>query len=165
MKLFRYLLPLTTLSLYTISNFASITTATAQIIPDNSLGVESSTVNPDVINGIQSDRVSGGAIRGSNLFHSFQEFNIDAGRGAYFSNPANITNILTRVTGGNPSNILGRLGVLGNANLFLINPKGVFLGLMQVWIYVVAHFLAVQPIVYYLTTLNSVPAICNQFPS
>jgi filamentous hemagglutinin family protein len=116
------------LSLYTISNFASITTATAQIIPDNSLGVESSTVNPDVINGLQSDRISGGAIRGSNLFHSFQEFNIDAGRGAYFSNPANITNILTRVTGNNPSNILGRLGVLGNANLFLLNPKGVFFG-------------------------------------
>jgi filamentous hemagglutinin family protein len=128
MKLLRYLLPLTTLSLYTISNFASITTATAQIIPDNSLGAESSTVNPDVINGLQSDRVSGGAIRGSNLFHSFQEFNIDAGRGAYFSNPANITNILTRVTGNNPSNILGRLGVLGNANLFLLNPKGVFFG-------------------------------------
>ncbi|PMB46716.1 hypothetical protein CEN41_05045 [Fischerella thermalis CCMEE 5330] len=128
MKLLRYLLPLTTLSLYTISNFASITTATAQIIPDNSLGVESSTVNPDVINGLQSDRVDGGAIRGSNLFHSFQEFNIDAGRGAYFSNPANITNILTRVTGNNPSNILGRLGVLGNANLFLLNPKGVFFG-------------------------------------
>jgi filamentous hemagglutinin family protein len=128
MKLLRYLLPLTTLSLYTISNFASITIATAQIIPDNSLGVESSTVNPDVINGVPSDRVDGGAIRGSNLFHSFQEFNIDAGRGAYFSNPANITNILTRVTGNNPSNILGRLGVLGNANLFLLNPKGVFFG-------------------------------------
>ncbi len=128
MKLFRYLSPVTTLSLCTVASLASITTATAQITPDNSLGAESSTVNPDVINGIPSDRIDGGAIRGSNLFHSFQEFNVGAGRGAYFSNSANITNILTRVTGGNPSNILGRLGVLGNANLFLLNPKGIFFG-------------------------------------
>ncbi|TBR61239.1 hypothetical protein B4U84_10605 [Westiellopsis prolifica IICB1] len=128
MKLFRYLSPVTTLSLCTVASLASITTATAQITPDSSLGAESSVVNPDVINGIPSDRIDGGATRGSNLFHSFQDFNIGAGRGAYFSNPANIANILTRVTGGNPSNILGRLGVLGNANLFLLNPKGIFFG-------------------------------------
>ncbi|KOP27916.1 filamentous hemagglutinin [Hapalosiphon sp. MRB220] len=102
--------------------------AIAQITPDNSLGAESSVVNPDVINGIPSDRIDGGAIRGSNLFHSFQDFNVNAGRGAYFSNPAGIVNILTRVTGGNPSTILGRLGVLGNANLLLLNPKGIFFG-------------------------------------
>ncbi|BAU08705.1 beta strand repeat-containing protein [Fischerella sp. NIES-3754] len=102
--------------------------ATAQIIPDNSLGTETSVVNPDVINNLPSDRISGGATRGSNLFHSFQEFNVLEGRGAYFSNPNGITNILTRVTGGNPSNILGKLGVLGNANLFLLNPKGIFFG-------------------------------------
>ena len=103
--------------------------ATAQIIPDNSLGNESSIVVPNIeINGINSDRIDGGAIRGSNLFHSFQDFNIDNGRGAYFSNPENISNILTRVTGNNLSNILGTLGVLGNANLFLINPNGIVFG-------------------------------------
>jgi filamentous hemagglutinin family protein len=80
------------------------------------------------IRGIESDRIDGGAIRGSNLFHSFQEFNIDNGRGAYFSNPENISNILSRVTGNNLSNILGTLGVLGNANLFLINPNGIVFG-------------------------------------
>jgi filamentous hemagglutinin family protein len=80
------------------------------------------------INGINSDRIDGGAIRGSNLFHSFQEFNIDNGRGAYFANPENISNILSRVTGNNLSNILGTLGVLGNANLFLINPNGIVFG-------------------------------------
>ncbi len=101
----------------------------AQIIPDNSLGAERSLVVPDVqINGINSDRIEGGAVRDSNLFHSFEDFNINEGRGAYFANPASITNIFTRVTGVNPSSILGTLGVLGNANLYLINPNGIFFG-------------------------------------
>ena len=99
--------------------------AIAQLIPDGSLGTESSSVVP--LDGL-SDRIDGGAIRGGNLFHSFQEFNIDAGRGAFFSNPAAIENILTRVTGGNPSNIFGTLGVLGEANLFLVNPSGIVFG-------------------------------------
>ncbi|MBW4450817.1 MAG: filamentous hemagglutinin N-terminal domain-containing protein [Spirirestis rafaelensis WJT71-NPBG6] len=103
--------------------------AQSNILPDNTLGTQSSVVTPNVdINGIKSDRISGGAIRGANLFHSFQEFNIDEGRGAYFTNPAGIENILSRVTGGNASNILGKLGVLGNANLFLINPSGIIFG-------------------------------------
>ncbi len=67
-------------------------------------------------------------MRGCNLFHSFQEFNVDEGRGVYFSNPDNIVNILSRVTGDNISQILGTLGVLGNANLFLINPNGIVFG-------------------------------------
>src|SRR4028119_925306 len=102
--------------------------AIAQIIPDNSLGAESSRTVPDTINNLPSDRITGGAIRGVNLFHSFGEFNIKGGRGAYFENPRGIANIFTRVTGGNPSNILGNLGVLGNSNLFLINPKGIVFG-------------------------------------
>ncbi|MEP6523128.1 S-layer family protein [Microcoleus vaginatus DQ-U2] len=102
--------------------------AIAQIIPDNSLGAESSGTVPDTINNLPSDRIEGGATRGVNLFHSLREFNIREGRGAYFDNPSGIANIFTRVTGGNPSNILGTLGVLGNSNLFLINPKGIIFG-------------------------------------
>ncbi|MCJ8283673.1 MAG: filamentous hemagglutinin N-terminal domain-containing protein, partial [Rivularia sp. ALOHA_DT_140] len=68
------------------------------------------------------------AIRGSNLFHSFKEFNIDSGKSVYFSNPSTIQNILTRVTGKNSSQIFGKLGVLGNANLFLMNPNGIIFG-------------------------------------
>ncbi len=103
--------------------------AVAQIIPDNTLGDESSVVVPDVeIKEIESDRLEGGAVRGNNLFHSFQEFNIKAGRGAYFANPAVIENIFSRVTGVNPSEIFGTLGVLGNANLFFINPNGIIFG-------------------------------------
>lgn len=100
----------------------------AQIVPDNTLGAEGSVVTPDVIKGIQGDRIDGGASRDANLFHSFSDFNVGEGRGAYFGNPTGIENILTRVTGGNPSNILGRLGVLGEANLFLINPNGIVFG-------------------------------------
>ena len=101
---------------------------TAQIIPDNTLGTESSVVTPDNVNGIESDKISGGAVRGSNLFHSFREFNIGEGRGGYFENPAVIKNIFSRVTGNNPSEIMGRLGVLGNANLFFMNPNGIIFG-------------------------------------
>ncbi len=100
----------------------------AQIIPDETLGNESSVVTPDNIKGLESDRISGGATRGSNLFHSFREFNIGEGRGGYFENPAAIENIFSRVTGSNPSNILGRLGVLGDANLFFLNPNGILFG-------------------------------------
>jgi filamentous hemagglutinin family protein len=101
----------------------------AQIVPDNTLGAESSVVAPNPnIRGIPSDQIDGGATRGANLFHSFSQFNVDAGRGAYFTNPAGILNILTRVTGANRSSILGRLGVLGDANLFLINPNGIVFG-------------------------------------
>lgn len=102
----------------------------AQVIPDNTLGLESSVVKPDInINGLLSDQIDGGAIRGSTLLHSFQEFNVGERRGVYFTNPTGIENILNRVTGANPSNILGRLGVIGgNANLFLINPNGIIFG-------------------------------------
>ncbi|MEG4075960.1 filamentous hemagglutinin N-terminal domain-containing protein [Microcoleus sp. Pol14C2] len=102
--------------------------ANAQIVPDNTLGAESSVVTPDVIKGIQGDRIDGGAIRGANLFHSFEQLSVLEGRGAYFTNPAGILNILSRVTGANRSKINGRLGVDGNANLFLINPNGIVFG-------------------------------------
>ena len=100
--------------------------AFAQLVPDTTLGSENSRVTlmtPTI------DQINGGATRGANLFHSFQEFNVGEGRSAYFTNPAGIENILTRVTGTNPSNILGTLGVSdGNANLFLINPNGIIFG-------------------------------------
>lgn len=97
-----------------------------QIIPDRTVGT---TVTPNVeINGVPSDRIDGGTINGTNLFHSFQEFNIQSGRGAYFTNPEGISNIFTRITGSNPSNINGILGILGNANLFLLNPNGIIFG-------------------------------------
>jgi filamentous hemagglutinin family protein len=102
--------------------------APAQIVPDGSLGAEGSVVVPQVINGLPSDQLEGGAVRGGNLFHSFGEFSVPDGRGAYFANPAGVANIFSRVTGGNISQILGTLGVLGNANLYFLNPNGIVFG-------------------------------------
>ncbi|WP_162139184.1 filamentous hemagglutinin N-terminal domain-containing protein [Pseudanabaena sp. PCC 6802] len=103
--------------------------AFAQIVPDRTLGDRNSVVVPNVIrNGVAIDRIDGGAVRGSNLFHSFQQFNINLGQRVYFNNPSGIANIFSRVTGGNVSNIDGVLGVLGNANLFLLNPSGIIFG-------------------------------------
>ena len=98
--------------------------ALAQITPDSSLGAENSVVDT---NG-NRDTIKGGAIRDANLFHSFQEFNVEALRSAYFTNPDGIANIFSRVTGNNLSNIQGVLGVLGDANLYLINPNGILFG-------------------------------------
>ncbi|WP_353672551.1 filamentous hemagglutinin N-terminal domain-containing protein [Synechocystis sp. LKSZ1] len=97
----------------------------AQIIPDQSLGAESSRVEA-LTNFL--DQINGGALRGTNLFHSFQEFSIPEGHGAYFTNPAGVLNIFSRVTGNNPSQLLGLLGVAGEANLFFLNPNGIIFG-------------------------------------
>ena len=100
----------------------------AQIIPDGSLGSESSLVNVGDVNGNPATVIDGGAERGANLFHSFSDFNVNAGQRVYFANPVDIENILSRVTGDGISNIDGLLGVDGNANLFLLNPNGVIFG-------------------------------------
>ncbi|MBT9314838.1 two-partner secretion domain-containing protein [Leptothoe spongobia] len=96
----------------------------AQISPDETLGDEGSFLVEN--NGI--DSIDGGAIRGGNLFHSFQDFNIDTGQLVYFVNPEGIETILSRVTGSNGSNIDGLLGVAGPADLFLLNPNGITFG-------------------------------------
>ncbi|MEM1169208.1 MAG: filamentous hemagglutinin N-terminal domain-containing protein [Cyanobacteria bacterium P01_H01_bin.35] len=103
--------------------------AIAQLVPDRTLGEENSVITPNInIKGRESHRIDGGAQRDANLFHSFEEFNIQRGRGVYFTNPDGVANILTRITGNNASSILGTLGVLGNANLFFINPNGIIFG-------------------------------------
>jgi len=106
-----------------------VSPAKAQIVPDQSLMNEQSKVMPaQLIHNTASDLITGGARRGENLFHSFQDFNVQAGRGVYFDSPLGVSNILTRVTGMNTSNILGIIGVLGKANLFFLNPNGIIFG-------------------------------------
>ncbi|MGJ3249109.1 MAG: filamentous hemagglutinin N-terminal domain-containing protein [Elainellaceae cyanobacterium] len=115
------------LPVLSLSGLLSLTSqkASAQITPDATLGAESSRIR--AVNQMR-DLVEGGAIRGGNLFHSFEDFNIGEGREAYFANPAGIANILSRVTGSNVSDILGTLGVDGTANLFFLNPNGIIFG-------------------------------------
>ncbi|MEQ8958180.1 MAG: filamentous hemagglutinin N-terminal domain-containing protein, partial [Coleofasciculus sp. C2-GNP5-27] len=99
--------------------------SSAQILPDNTLGAESSRITN--VSDIR-ELIEGGAIRGSNLFHSFEAFNIGEGQEAYFANPVGIESIFSRVTGNDPSAILGTLGVNGGANLFFLNPNGIIFG-------------------------------------
>ena len=101
----------------------------AQIVPDRTLGDESSAIAPNVeVKGLPAELIEGGAARGSNLFHSFTEFNVGELQRVYFANPTGIENILSRVTGSNVSHILGTLGVDGIANLFFLNPNGIIFG-------------------------------------
>lgn len=100
-----------------------------QVIPDDTLGAENSLISPnEIIQDGPAILIEGGANRGPNLFHSFTEFNVNAGQRVYFDNPEGIANILSRVTGRSFSNIDGLLGVDGEANLFLLNPNGIIFG-------------------------------------
>ncbi|WP_068969768.1 filamentous hemagglutinin N-terminal domain-containing protein [Nostoc sp. PCC 7524] len=103
--------------------------AIAQIVPDGTLGAENSQLTPNAnVRGLPALLIEGGATRGINLFQSFLQFNIGDGQRVYFNNPTGIENILTRVTGSDPSKIFGTLGVDGQANLYLLNPNGIIFG-------------------------------------
>ena len=104
---------------------ALATPGVAQVIPDGTLGNEGSVVTPLDAN---TDRIDGGALRDSLLFHSFEGFNIPDGQGVYFANPAFVNTIFSRVTGADPSLLFGTLGVLGDADLMFINPNGIVFG-------------------------------------
>jgi len=95
--------------------------ALAQVTSDN-------TTNTQVTQSGNTAEITGGENRGSNLFHSFQDFSVGTGNEAFFNNTTEINNIFSRVTGGNISNINGLIRANGSANLFLINPVGVVLG-------------------------------------
>ena len=101
--------------------YTSGSIASAQVIPDQ-------TVNTKVNQNGSIAEITGGETRGDNLFHSFQEFSIPTGNEAAFNNANNITNIFSRVTGANISNINGIIRANGSANLFLINPNGIIFG-------------------------------------
>ena len=110
--------------LFCLAALLSSVCVRAEVVLDGSLGSAGSVAGPDyaITDGL-------GETWGDNLFHSFSIFNIDTGETANFSGPANISNIITRVTGGELSTIDGALSSsIDGANLFLINPSGVTFG-------------------------------------
>jgi len=96
----------------------------AQVVLDGKFGASGALPGPNfnITAGL-------GAARGNNLFHSFAQFDLRTGDTASFSGPANIQNILSRVTGGSPSSINGTIrSDIPGANFFFINPSGVMFG-------------------------------------
>lgn len=99
----------------------------AEVQFDGSFGNTNSLTGPNFqINADQGRQVGG------NLFHSFLTFNINNGETATFTGLGaigSITNIMTRVTGGQASQINGLLrSTIPNASLFFLNPSGVIFG-------------------------------------
>lgn len=77
----------------------------AQIVTDATLKVNSQVVSPQT----NLEQVKGGTVAGSNLFHSFEKFNINEPTSTvdFVSPNSAIANILVRVTGANRSEING----------------------------------------------------------
>src|SRR4030095_9363888 len=103
-----------------------ITGAEAQITLDGSLGPRGSLTGPSYVIGAQV-----GQLRGNNIFFSFGQFNVLTGESATFTGPSSVTNVLSRVTGGQLSTIDGLISTraaMPNANFYLLNPAGVLFG-------------------------------------
>ncbi|EDN68761.1 Large exoprotein containing haemagglutination activity domain [Beggiatoa sp. PS] len=91
---------------------------------DGSLGPEQNLSGPDYQIGANL-----GQQRGSNLFHSFQDFNLSYSESATFYGPDNVQNIISRVTGGNPSRLNGLIrSTIPNVNIYFLNPYGGLIG-------------------------------------
>jgi filamentous hemagglutinin family protein len=107
--------------LLTYFNILSINPSLAQSITD-------SIVADDNLTKVENGIIKDGVIRGRNVFHSFSKFNIPLNQTADFQPNHDIKTIFSRVTGTEPSLILGTLKVTGNANLFFMNPNGIVFG-------------------------------------
>src|ERR1700728_2577978 len=92
-----------------------------------------------------------GRLAGSNLFFSFQYFNVATGQTALFSTTTGgIDDVISRVTGGYASTIDGTIrleAASGAPNFFLINPSGVTF---------TSNAVVDVPAAFYVTTANYV---------
>ena len=99
--------------------------AKAQIIPaiDSTQSAVETTGNQTDITGGQT------SADGTNLFHDFDQFDVEAGHTANFVTVPNVENIVSQISGGEASTIDGTLQVSGSsADLYLMNPAGVLIG-------------------------------------
>jgi len=97
---------------------------TAQITTDGTLGPQLNLPGPDYQIGPDL-----GQQRGGNLFHSFKDFNLQRLESATFSGPNHIQNVISRVTGGNPSTIDGLFrSTIPGADVYFLNPYGIMFG-------------------------------------
>ncbi|MDJ0553700.1 MAG: CHAT domain-containing protein [Microcoleaceae cyanobacterium MO_207.B10] len=104
----------------------TITTSPAQAQP---ITPANDGTNTTVIPQGNQFNIQGGTRNGANLFHSFDQFNVNSGQTANFISTPDTRNILSRITGGNASIINGLIQVIGgNSNLFLMNPAGIMFG-------------------------------------
>ncbi|MDM8557324.1 filamentous hemagglutinin N-terminal domain-containing protein [Candidatus Parabeggiatoa sp. HSG14] len=96
----------------------------AEVVLDGTLGTSATLQGPH----FAIDAGFGQQV-GTNLFHSFESFNLNSNESATFTGPANISNVINRVTGGQPSSIDGLLSSkVPNADVYFINPAGVMFG-------------------------------------
>lgn len=86
-------------------------------------------VNPTVVRGTASFAQSGGALtvrNSANAIINWQGFSIGRGELTKFVQPSAASAVLNRVTGQDPSQILGQLQ--SNGKVLLINPNGILFG-------------------------------------
>ncbi|MDM8564349.1 filamentous hemagglutinin N-terminal domain-containing protein [Candidatus Halobeggiatoa sp. HSG11] len=96
----------------------------AEVITDGTLGQHINLPGSDF-----QIEANLGQQHGGNLFHSFQDFNLNSSESATFSGPNSVQNILSRVTGGNSSNIDGLIhSTIPNADMYFLNPYGIMFG-------------------------------------
>jgi filamentous hemagglutinin family protein len=99
-------------------------TTLGEISLDGTVGPKASLEGPDY-----TIPHTVGSTAGTNLFHSFDRFDIGKNERATFTGPAGLENVISRVTGGDPSNIDGTLkSTIPGADFWFLNPSGVFFG-------------------------------------
>lgn len=96
----------------------------AEIITDGSLGEKVDLTGPDF-----QIEANLGQQQGANLFYSFQYFNLQNHESALFLGPDNVQNVISRVTGEQPSTIDGLIhSTIPHVNLYFLNPYGILFG-------------------------------------
>ena len=112
-----------------VGDALDVTTNITQTLGAGDLGTHVALPHDNIYDITGGTRPGDGPI----LYHSFGDFTVGAGDTANFLNTTltiTTTDILGRVTGGNPSSLFGTIDTLSypGANLFLVNPFGIVFG-------------------------------------